>query len=422
MSTLNEEARLRIMAARIIAQNRWPYLSSLLFSLRLVEMDHSIIPTMAVDKGWRLYYSPEFVLAENAEALATVLLHECMHCVMAHNERFLALDQSDVDHNVWNVCGDCAINDILDESDMPWTEEVTPVRYSNFEDIGIDKTMITETAYAKVRAWQQGNKDDDRLGSQDCGSVADNNPRDYELDLDDEHAPSMSQERQASIRDRVASDVIEASKSMGNVSGGLKRWAQDHLDPQVDWRRQLGVHLRKSVANIAGRRDYSYVRPSRRQEAMRLVDSDILLPSLRQPSPPRVAIVVDTSGSVSDSELRTYLGEIAGIVKAVGVAEGINVIPCDSQAQTVQRLRSIAKIEDLELIGGGGTDMREGINAALSLKPSPNIIVVITDGATPWHIEQPNGCDNYIVILTKTHALGSVPFWMRTISIEIAYA
>ena len=422
MTTLNEEARLRIMAARIIAQNRWPYLSSLLFSLRLVEMDHSIIPTMAVDKGWRLYYSPEFVLAENAEALATVLLHECMHCVMAHNERFAALDKSDIDHNVWNICGDCAINDILDESQMPWTQEVTPVRYSNFEDIGIDKTMITETAYAMVRAWQKGNSDDERLENQDCGSVADNNPREYELESDDEQAPSMSQERQSSIRDRVASDVLEASKSTGNLPGGLKRWAQDHLDPQVDWRRQLGVHLRKSVANIAGRRDYSYVRPSRRQEAMRLVGSDILLPSLRQPSPPRVAIVVDTSGSVSDSELRAYLGEITGIVKAVGASEGINVIPCDAEAQTVQRLRSIAKIEELELIGGGGTDMRAGIDAALNIKPKPNIVVVITDGATPWHLEKPSGCDNFIVILTKNQAVGSVPFWMRTISIDVVYA
>lgn len=422
MSTINEEARLRIMAARIIAQNRWPYLSSLLFSLRLVEMDHSIVSTMAVDKGWRLYYSPEFVLAENAEAIATVLLHECMHCVMAHNERFMAIKQSGADHNVWNICGDCAINEILDEAQMPWTEQVTPVRYSNFEDVQIDNSMITETAYAKVLAWCEDNSEDDRFGNQDCGSVADNNPREYELESTDENAPSISQEGQSSIRDRVASDVISAAKDGKNLPGGLKRWAQDHLDPQVDWRRQLGAHLRKSVANIAGRRDYSYIRPSRRQEAMRLVDSDILLPSLRQPAPPRVAIVVDTSGSVSGSELRAYLGEISGIIKAVGVTEGINVIPCDAEAKTVQRLRSIGKIEDLELIGGGGTDMRAGIDAALNIKPMPNIVVVITDGATPWHLEKPSGCENYIVILTKAQAVGSVPFWMRTISIDVVYA
>lgn len=421
MSVINEAARLRIMAARIIAQSRWPYLSSLLFSLRLVEMDHSILSTMAVDKGWRLYYSPEFVLAENAEAIATVLLHECMHCVMAHNERFRAIDPDEADHIVWNVCGDLAINEILDESNMPWTESVTPVRYSDHEDMGIDKAMITETAYATVRAWQQQNQDDERLGNQDCGSVADDNARDYELESSDENSPALPQERQSSIRDRVASDVIAASKNAGNTPAGLRRWAQDHLDPQVDWRRQLGTQLRKSVANVAGRRDYSFTRPARRQEAMRLVGSDILLPSLRQPAPPRVAIVVDTSGSVSDIELRSYLGEISGIAKAVGVTEGINVIPCDINAKSIQRLRSIAKIKDLELVGGGGTDMRAGIDAAIAIKPAPNIIVVITDGATPWHDEKPKKCDNYIALLTKPQASGSTPFWMRTVYIETVY-
>jgi predicted metal-dependent peptidase len=124
-------------------------------------------------------------LAENAEAIATVLLHECMHCVMAHNERFKAIDPDEADHNVWNVCGDLAINEILDESQMPWTESVTPVRYSNYEDMGIDKSMITETAYATIKAWQQQNQGDERLGNQDSGSVTDNNSREYELEDDD---------------------------------------------------------------------------------------------------------------------------------------------------------------------------------------------------------------------------------------------
>jgi hypothetical protein len=46
------DARLRIMAARIIAQNRWPYISTLLFSLKIVATDQ--IETMAVDDGWRM--------------------------------------------------------------------------------------------------------------------------------------------------------------------------------------------------------------------------------------------------------------------------------------------------------------------------------------------------------------------------------
>jgi hypothetical protein len=57
-----EEARLRVMAAKIIAQARWPYLSTLIFSLRIVETPD--LPTLAVDAGWRMYYNPAFVLVE----------------------------------------------------------------------------------------------------------------------------------------------------------------------------------------------------------------------------------------------------------------------------------------------------------------------------------------------------------------------
>ena len=50
----SQAAKLRIMAARILAQSRWPYVSTLLYSLKFVESDPREIPTMAVDTGWRL--------------------------------------------------------------------------------------------------------------------------------------------------------------------------------------------------------------------------------------------------------------------------------------------------------------------------------------------------------------------------------
>ena len=123
-----EDAHLRIMAARIIAQGRWPYVSTLLFSLRLVETDYDVVPTMAVDAGWRLYYSKEFVLNETPEALATVLLHESLHCLMSHSARFASLDQMSGNSIIWNLAGDCSINEILDQSQMVWTSKVFRLR------------------------------------------------------------------------------------------------------------------------------------------------------------------------------------------------------------------------------------------------------------------------------------------------------
>ena len=70
------------MAARIIAQSKWPYLATILYSLKLV--DSKNIQTLAVDDGWRMYFNPEFVLKHDAETLATMVLHEAMHCLLQH--------------------------------------------------------------------------------------------------------------------------------------------------------------------------------------------------------------------------------------------------------------------------------------------------------------------------------------------------
>jgi predicted metal-dependent peptidase len=408
------------MAARIIAQLRWPYVSSALFSLKLVEADPLFVPTMAVDSGWRLYYSVDFVLGENSEALATVLLHESLHCLMSHNQRFENVSSENRNNYLWNICGDCAINEILDEQKMPWTEKVTPVRYSDYEDVGITPAMITETAYEKMRQWVADNPNQPigRFEQPDCGSVNGGQPRQYELAKSNQDSPALSTEQQEGIRDKVASEVLSSGAGRSDMPGGLFRWAESHLDPQVNWRKQLGVSIRRAVASVAGRKDYTFSRPSRRQEAMRLIKSSVVLPSLRQPAPPRVAVVVDTSGSISDSDLKLYLAEVSGIVRAVSLGGGVQVISCDSKAAKPQLLKSASRIDELVLEGGGGTDMREGITAALGTKPSPDVVIVITDGETPWPSAKPRGCDFYTAVLTIKSHDESVPDWMQKVLIN----
>jgi len=415
-SKLKEDALLRIMAARIIAQGRWPYVSTLLFSLRLVETDYDVVPTMAVDAGWRLYYSKEFVLNETPEALATVLLHESLHCLMSHSARFASLDQMSGNSIIWNLAGDCSINEILDQSQMVWTEKVTPVKFSDFVDQGLQPGMLTETSYFKLLKWHEENAG---LATElDCGSITDNHNRAYEISKDDKSSPIVKKEQQDIIRDRVAGDILQSTKNRGNLPAGLVSWAESYLEPKIDWRRILGTKLRKAIASVAGRRDYSYVRPSRRQSAIKEIGSSIILPAMRQPAPPRVAIVVDTSGSITENDLKQMISEVYGIVKAVGVSSGINVIACDSEAYPPEKLSSNSSIHHLKLTGGGGTDMGEGINAALRIKPSPHIIVVLTDGFTPWPLTKPRNCDTCIAVLTNINSKEDVPAWIYSITIE----
>jgi Mg-chelatase subunit ChlD len=69
---------------------------------------------------------------------------------------------------------------------------------------------------------------------------------------------------------------------------------------------------------------------------------------------------------------------------------------------------------DVQLLGGGGTDMGAGLAKAAEIRPRPDLIVVLTDGHTPWPEAPPRGIR---VIVGLMDLSGSVPEWARSIAI-----
>jgi hypothetical protein len=59
-----------------------------------------------------------------------------------------------------------------------------------------------------------------------------------------------------------------------------------------------------------------------------------------------------------------------------------------------------------------------GIAAAGQLRPTPKIIVVLTDGFTPWPDTLPKGVETMIVCLTVAESIKTSPTWAKTILIE----
>ena len=408
-----EEARLRIMAAKIIAQSRWPYLSTLIFSLRIVETED--LPTLAVDAGWRMYYNPTFVLQQIPEVLATMVLHEALHCVSKHSARFEALGRENSSHEIWNLSGDANINQMLDDAKMPWGE-FDPVRYESLAKYGVKGGMTTELTFFTMVKYFEDNPSKNPDHS-DCGGVTGGSARGYEIPKSDMDNPSIKNDQQDVIRDRVAQDVIKHAreKGVGSVPGELLRWANELLNPQIDWKRELAGMMRSSLATVLGRKDYTYARPSRRQSSMAIHDPEFILPSMRKPAPPTIAIIIDTSGSVQDKEITEFLSEVDGIASANGIAQGITVIPCDSQVGAVQKIRSISGIADIKLSGGGGTDLRVGIAAAESLKPQPKIVIVLTDGYTPWPESIDPHIEKLIICCSVTESVANAPSYAAVI-------
>jgi predicted metal-dependent peptidase len=148
-----------------------------------------------------------------------------------------------------------------------------------------------------------------------------------------------------------------------------------------------------------------------------------VLPGTRRPVP-TVAVVVDTSASMSDEALRAVLGEVEGIARQVGATgQRLRVLAVDA---AVHEVRSVARAAELVLRGGGGTDLTPGLHAAVRGHPRPDVVVVCTDGFTPWPDEPPASA-RWIVVLVRDSRDGLTsrpapepPAWADAIPVEVA--
>ncbi len=68
----------------------------------------------------------------------------------------------------------------------------------------------------------------------------------------------------------------------------------------------------------------------------------------------------------------------------------------------------------MSLTGGGGTDMRRGIDQALAARPRPDLVVVLTDGETPWPARDP-GTPIVVALLEEPHV--PPPSWARVVHV-----
>ena len=404
---LSADERAAFARARLVAVEHGPYLAHALFAVAPLAAPG--LGTFAVDAHWRLYLAPERLIGDTAwtpSEAGAVLLHEVGHLVRDHAARAAALPAQPYHHESWNLAGDAAINADLLAAGVPLPAgAVTP------EALGCPDGWTAEDYYAAIApppgTGSPSGSGEDELG---CGSGA-GCPVPGELPADtaaaDGAGAPMSDAEATMIRRRVAHDVTEAAtKGRGSVPAGMRRWAEQTLTaPTVPWTRVLRAAVRRAVADRAGRTDYTYRRPARRRTP------GVIRPAMRAPSL-TVAVVIDTSGSMSQADLDAALSELRGVLTASGVArDRLRLIDCDATVGTVRRVRT----GPVTLAGGGGTDMRVGIATAQALTPEPDVIVVLTDGFTPWPDTPPRGLLVCAIIGTTTPP--DTPHWARTVTI-----
>jgi predicted metal-dependent peptidase len=396
-----------LAAGRLWAASHFPYLASGLFGAQVLAKPG--IATVAVDDGWRLHADPELTATWTPPQLGSVLVHHVSHLLRAHGERAVAAGIIPDDARAWVRGADAEINDDLVPAGLELPGH--PVLPGH---LGADEGLLAEQYFVAGRTGGPGPEGGGSPAGApaagdwdlDCGSGADGWPRDW----DASGQPALSPWQARLLCRQVAQECVRHAREAGNVPAGLLRWAEQTLQPAVDWRRVLAAELRRAMADTAGAVDYSYRRPSRRAS----VAGPVVLPALRRPVP-EVAVVCDTSGSMTEDLLAAALAEVEGLLRSLGMARQIRVLACDTAVGAARRVTSARQVE---LVGGGGTDMGAGIDAAAALRPRPAVTVVLTDGFTPWPDRAPRGIRVVVALLGDEAPDG--PEWARAVRVPSA--
>jgi predicted metal-dependent peptidase len=417
---------IELQIARVRACILRPYYSSIIWAMRPVEAPG--IGTMATDKHMRLYYDPEFIKSRPVDVVVTAIYHEIGHSIYNHHERLKHFAQENPVMS--NVAGDLAINCGLEaeEHEEKRTKGKAQIRteptwqypkqYQFAEFLSAEEywdLLKKKFPPTGKQGYAEGAGDGSipQIGKGACGSAANGQPGPWEQPGpgDPGHDPNthesgVSQVEGDLIRDEVARQTVDfASKNQGKVPAGMLRWASERLKSPVNYAQLINFAVRAGIADAAGFTHAKFGRLHRRQQSY----GDILLPT-RYRKIPRIAVGIDTSGSMSDLMLSQALAEVEAAIRSVKAP--VQVLTGD---YGVASSKKVFRASQVELRGGGGTDVGLTIAAVAELRPKIDLGIYVTDCYTPWPADPPA----HRVVIIST-ADGAPPPWhCRVIKIDV---
>lgn len=343
----------------------YPLLGGLASSFKIIEdvdICHKYeIHIAAVDAAHgEIYANPScgFTLEE----WKFVLAHEYLHAGLCHHERCQGRD-----HYLWNVACDYVINDWLHEmhiGDMPdegllYDESLHNMSAETIYDL-IVKEMRKFKKHATFRGYGQG----DIFGQ--------NGPHFEGMGK----GVTLDEFFKNSLREGLDYHIIH---KRGYLPAGLVEEVRALSMPPIPWEVQLGRWFDEQFPPLEKHR--TYARPSRRQGST----PDIPRPSYalweKELESRTFGVVIDTSGSMSTSQIGLALGAVASYAVSKDVPF-VRIIFCDAEAADVGYMAPEDIAGRVEVTGRGGTVLQPGVDTLERAKDFPlsGPILIITDG------------------------------------------
>jgi predicted metal-dependent peptidase len=382
----------KLAAARTRLIMERPFLGALVMHLPLKVGDEGIKTTGTDAKAF--YFNPGFVDNLSLAQTQFILAHEALHCAMGHTHRR--------NHRVkrrWDVACDHAVNLILIEEGLKpplhgiladqnfmtlSAEEIYPLIPEDTPEESFDQHLFDSDNEQGASPDENQRQDDPEAGNsggqgkegqseaeeqQGSGSQASQKPN--------EMSPAEREELAEQWKNRLAA-AAQAARQAGKLSQSMMRWVDGLLAPSLPWRALLARFFA-----VNQRDDYSWRRPSRREGAA-------ILPRLSSEGLEVIA-AIDTSGSISDEELREFVSELDALKGQVRAK--VTLLACDNRIADAapweyEAWDAMQLPNDIE--GGGGTDFRPVFDWVETENRSPNLLVYFTDAEGDFPKVPPN--------------------------------
>ena len=364
MSEEVERLRQDLRDIRIFCGRYFPFVVIPLSYVRIVASRD--VPSAGVDERGVLCINPDWWNELDVEEKRFVAIHECLHVVLCHPFRRKGFDPI-----IYNIAADGKINDSIREA------SVTGVEYGKGDNVTLEKisqqTGINVDVLRKMSTEEIARELEDRAAKQ--ASVAKGAECERDL-LDGAVEGEVVQEGDKSVAGKASAKELERewkrilerardfAKQAGNMPAALERAVKEVLEVKPPWQ----LIVRFGIKNHS-KEDSSFAYPSRRG------DEYPGYYGYRY----SVWCLVDCSGSISEEELRYFLG----IVKFEARKADVYVIPWDAESYEVLKATKPAEVARKvapKMKGGGGTVIAPALIKVYSLMRAGDAVIVLTDG------------------------------------------
>jgi predicted metal-dependent peptidase len=322
------------------------------------------LPTAGVSKNginYQLAINEEFWTSLSEEHQLGLLKHELLHIAFGHLTSFGSFS----DKKLANVAMDMEINQYIDTDWLP----KGGIMIEDYEDLDLDEKAGCRYYYKKLQELKQekdkngtcGNEPMDKLLDDiENGNVPDHGTWEEFDDLSEAEKKLIDKQIQKVLSDAKEQTVKKRGRIPGEIEGVIT--IEEIVAPKFDWRGYM--------RRFTGISTKVFTKKIRRKENRKFPES----PGLKLKMKQHMLLGVDTSGSVSDSELQEFMSEINHIYKA-GV--DVTIIQCDTSIRSIESYNG--KFE-LNVLGRGGTEFDPVLEYYNENQKKYTSLVYFTDG------------------------------------------